>query len=445
MRTQQEDSDSICQRRFRLLGFIAEGQAGRLAVASLAQRSADPVLASDSPSVASSSSMADCERSKDAKQEMSPEQVAVDLARGVESKASLNPRIHPMNLSNNNDKHEEKHIPKVSSSPPPLPVVSRQSQDDAIVDSLLGSVSRERSATLLKSYGRDLVLPLEIDEARKLDNASEGHFALKIVDCGASGSARAAELESEVAVMREIARDPFPFLVDFYFATTSESRVYIAMELCQGGDLFSLIRQEQVLRPKDILFFAVEMALALQHLHDRRILHGDLKPENVALSASGHIRLVDFGLSVLFDAREHLDAETGRLETVSHSGTLAYCAPEVLARFPHSFESDWWSYGVVLYEMLFGTLPFSGADDEATCALICTSSLEPPSKALGGVEPRCYGLISELLTKSPRRRIGYADGLDGIRRHAMFASVNWDHARNLRYRPPFCLAETSGV
>ncbi|MGH0142234.1 UNVERIFIED_CONTAM: hypothetical protein FKN15_076094 [Acipenser sinensis] len=113
---------------------------------------------------------------------------------------------------------------------------------------------------------------------------------------------------------------------------------------------------------EDVKFYLAELALGLDHLHSVGIIYRDLKPENILLDEVGHIKLTDFGLS-----KEAIDHEK---KAFSFCGTVEYMAPEVVNRQGHNHSADWWSYGVLMFEMLTGSLPFQGKDRKETMNLI---------------------------------------------------------------------------
>ncbi|GBG33613.1 Protein kinase, putative [Hondaea fermentalgiana] len=267
-------------------------------------------------------------------------------------------------------------------------------------------------------------------------------FALKIIDLKSEGllsTAPQIQVEMEIMHKLSLAERKVPFVVDFLFAKTIDTRSYIGMGVCSGGDLFTLLSYE-TLKPAEVLFYAVEMALGIQFLHDNFIIHGDLKPENVALDSNGHVRLIDFGLSVHLDPHKDFNRANGRCEVLTQSGTLPYCAPEIMNRKPHGVETDWWSYAVILFEMLFGCLPWYSEDDQETCSLICGAPLDLPTDGI--VEPRSFDLLERLLVKRREDRLGFANGLADIKRHRFFKRVDWSKAVQEKYRAPFILDNT---
>ncbi|GBG26999.1 Protein kinase, putative [Hondaea fermentalgiana] len=277
----------------------------------------------------------------------------------------------------------------------------------------------------------------------------------------------------EISVLRHLGKTPArsPFVIDFYFASQDANRFFIGMEPCLGGDLFTLMQDEELAFP-DILFYAVEISLGLQFLHENHILHADIKPENIGLTSSGHVRILDFGLSVVLDPEADFNVETGRLEVRTSSGTLAYAAPEVLQRDKHGCESDWWSLGVLMYEMLFGGWPWHiPHDPQETCNLICVAPLQLPPELmlydandddsdadddnheqvfapnnaqadtehddLDLAETSAFDLISRLLVKEPSARMGWANGLEDLKAHPFFYGIDWDVAAHQGYAAPF--------
>mmetsp|Transcript_19592 Transcript_19592/g.36213 ORF Transcript_19592/g.36213 Transcript_19592/m.36213 type:complete len:754 (+) Transcript_19592:457-2718(+) len=234
------------------------------------------------------------------------------------------------------------------------------------------------------------------------------------------------QAEMELQVLRMVQGQSFTVGLKFAFQTPT--KLYIGMEFCAGGELFSYILNTSV-SLEDTRLYIAEIALALNFLHSHNIVYRDLKPENLALTADGHIRLLDFGLSYILDPVKDRNPNTGRLEIVTQCGTLAYSAPEILQRHPHSFESDWWSLGVIAYEMLCGYPPFHHDDEQMFCFIICTVDFEIDKKL-----PRdspAFDLIWRLLRKRPRDRLGYfeKDFADKFLGHSYFEGLDWERVR----------------
>ncbi|GFY27124.1 ribosomal protein S6 kinase alpha-2 [Trichonephila clavipes] len=140
-------------------------------------------------------------------------------------------------------------------------------------------------------------------------------------------------------------------------AFQTEGKLYLILDFLKGGDLFTRLSKEVMFTEEDVKFYLAELALALDHLHSLGIIYRDLKPENILLDADGHISLTDFGL-----CKEALSDQ----KAYSFCGTVEYMAPEVINRKGHTTAADWWSFGVLMFEMLTGALPFQGANRKET-------------------------------------------------------------------------------
>ncbi|KHN17136.1 Serine/threonine-protein kinase OXI1, partial [Glycine soja] len=257
--------------------------------------------------------------------------------------------------------------------------------------------------------------------------------------------------------------------------------VGFAIDYCHGGTLRSLRKKqtEKMFSDDTIRFYAAELVLALEYLHKLGIVYRDLKPDNVMIQENGHIMLVDFDLSKKLNpkfpyslshnsssnpnsekkhTRRHWltrfykfcnwvispydsDSEPSlnnvnsarhiesNLVEKSNSfvGTEEYVAPEIVSGKGHDFSIDWWSYGIVLYEMLYGTTPFKGANRKETFYRILTKEPE-----LTGEKTALRDLIGKLLEKDPDRRIR----VDEIKGHDFFKGVKWDMVLRI-VRPPY--------
>uniref|UniRef100_A0A665V8N9 non-specific serine/threonine protein kinase n=1 Tax=Echeneis naucrates TaxID=173247 RepID=A0A665V8N9_ECHNA len=222
-----------------------------------------------------------------------------------------------------------------------------------------------------------------------------------------------------------------PFIVKLHYAFQTEGKLYLILDFLRGGDLFTRLSKEVINTPvmfteEDVKFYLAELALALDHLHSLGIIYRDLKPENILLDEEGHIKITDFGLS-----KESIDHDK---RAYSFCGTIEYMAPEVVNRRGHTQSADWWSFGVLMFEMLTGSLPFQGKDRKETMALILKAKLGMPQF----LSPEVQSLLRALFKRNPANRLGAGpDGVEEIKRHRFFASIDWNKLYRKEMRPPF--------
>ncbi|XP_040193943.1 ribosomal protein S6 kinase alpha-1 isoform X2 [Rana temporaria] len=217
-----------------------------------------------------------------------------------------------------------------------------------------------------------------------------------------------------------------PFVVRLHYAFQTEGKLYLILDFLRGGDLFTRLSKEVMFTEEDVKFYLAELALGLDHLHSLGIIYRDLKPENILLDEEGHIKLTDFGLS-----KESIDHEK---KAYSFCGTVEYMAPEVVNRQGHSHSADWWSYGVLMFEMLTGSLPFQGKDRKETMTLILKAKLGMPQF----LSSEAQGLLRLLFKRNPANRL--ASGIDGaeeLKRHSFFSTIDWNKLYRREISPPF--------
>ncbi|XP_077227476.1 AGC (cAMP-dependent, cGMP-dependent and protein kinase C) kinase family protein [Tasmannia lanceolata] len=277
-----------------------------------------------------------------------------------------------------------------------------------------------------------------------------------------------------------------PLLPKLRGFVVTEKIVGFVIEHCSGGDLKALRKKqtEKMFSDDIIRFYAAELVLALEYLHGLGIVYRDLKPENVLIQENGHLMLVDFDLSAklslkspqtvrsssakseknlekntIFLKKKRLpafllcgtgislphtvsppenneDSVREKSDSVSEKsnsfvGTEDYVAPEIIQGNGHDFAVDWWSLGVVLYEMLYGFTPFRGTNRKETFYRILTKRPE-----LVGEPTSLRDLIERLLEKDPKKRIS----VEGIKGHEFFVGLDWESILRIS-RPPFIPVE----
>jgi hypothetical protein len=191
-----------------------------------------------------------------------------------------------------------------------------------------------------------------------------------------------------------------PFLVTMHYAFQTPAKLHLVLDYVSGGELFTHLYQRERFKECEVRIYIAEIVLALQHLHKFGIIYRDIKLENILLDSSGHIALTDFGLS-----REFLETETDR-RAYSFCGTIEYMAPEVVVggNHGHDIAVDWWSVGVLTYELLTGASPFTVEGERNTQQEISKRILksEPPMPDF--LSRDVTDFILRLLIKDPRQR-----------------------------------------
>ncbi|GIY21377.1 ribosomal protein S6 kinase 2 alpha [Caerostris darwini] len=216
-----------------------------------------------------------------------------------------------------------------------------------------------------------------------------------------------------------------PFIVKLHYAFQTEGKLYLILDFLKGGDLFTRLSKEVMFTEEDVKFYLAELALALDHLHGLGIIYRDLKPENILLDADGHISLTDFGL-----CKEALSDQ----KAYSFCGTVEYMAPEVINRKGHTTAADWWSFGVLMFEMLTGALPFQGANRKETMMQILKAKLGMPQF----LSAEAQSLLRALFKRNPANRLASGpNGIEEMKVHPFFGTIDWQKLYDRETKPPF--------
>ncbi|GAA5909695.1 AGC family serine/threonine-protein kinase [Sporobolomyces salmoneus] len=297
---------------------------------------------------------------------------------------------------------------------------------------------------------------------------TEEHFALKaITKRHVLAHRELVHTRTEQSVLKTCARDKSnPFIVKLHYSFHDHDTLYLALEFHSGGDLATQLARWGRLGRDRARFYMAEMVEGVEGLHRAGIIYRDLKPENVLISADGHIILTDFGLSKDFGhsrvtpptatlkdelPRPHwlsghptqraastppaTISSFGKRETaMTFCGTAEYLAPEVLLGEPYSYEVDAWSAGTMLYEMLVGITPFFAEDHSTMYKRVLSEELEfeeDPEYPVFDDDTRSF--IRGMLQKNPLIRMTDAR----IKAHPYFNMIDWSHVYHKRYVPPF--------
>lgn len=246
------------------------------------------------------------------------------------------------------------------------------------------------------------------------------------------------------------------FVVRFFYSFTCRENLYLVMEYLNGGDLYSLLQKVGCLEEDIVRIYIAELVLALDYLHSVGIIHRDLKPENILIAPDGHIKLTDFGLSKigllnssinlsgaasvsapLNYENESISIETQTRENEIQSselqrsieyrpvGTPDYLAPEILLGTGHGYASDWWSVGVILFELIAGIPPFTARLPEMIFDNILNRKIPWPHIP-DDMSHEAKDIIGRFLIQDPVLRLG-AKGASEVKAHAFFKKIDWEN------------------
>lgn len=228
------------------------------------------------------------------------------------------------------------------------------------------------------------------------------------------------------------------WIVDLKASFQEDDFLYLIMEYLPGGDLMNLLIKKDKFTEEEARFYTAELILAIESIHKFDCIHRDIKPDNILIGKNGHIKLSDFGLAKISEKIfENSGEEPPQQSSVQRHqknyscvGTAYYVAPEVLIKKGYGQEIDWWSVGVIFFEMLVGYAPFCSKETSDVCRKIVNwqSYLRIPSKIKMSAEAQ--DLIKKMIN-NPNERLG-KNGADEIKKHPFFKGVDWDNIQNTK-------------
>jgi len=235
-----------------------------------------------------------------------------------------------------------------------------------------------------------------------------------------------SEVAHTLAERSVLAQINNPFIVPLKFSFQSPDKLYLVLAFVNGGELFHHLQKEQRFDINRSRFYAAELLCALECLHGFGVIYRDLKPENILVDYVGHIALCDFGLCKLDMKDED--------KTNTFCGTPEYLAPELLHGQGYTKAVDWWTLGVLLYEMLTGLPPFYDENTNEMYRKILSEPLHFPGPEI--VPPAARDLLTKLLDRDATRRLG-TNGAAEIKAHPFFHSIDWRKLLDRKYEPSF--------
>ncbi|XP_056128413.1 cGMP-dependent protein kinase 1a isoform X1 [Rhinichthys klamathensis goyatoka] len=274
-------------------------------------------------------------------------------------------------------------------------------------------------------FGRVELVQLKSDEVKT--------FAMKILKKRHIVDTRQQEhIRSEKLIMQEAHSD---FIVRLYRTFKDSKYLYMLMEACLGGELWTILRDRGNFDDSTTRFYTACVVEAFAYLHSKGIIYRDLKPENLILDHRGYAKLVDFGFAKKIGFGK---------KTWTFCGTPEYVAPEIILNKGHDISADYWSLGILMYELLTGSPPFSGPDPMKTYNIILRGidMIEFPKK----ITKNAANLIKKLCRDTPSERLGnLKNGVKDIQKHKWFEGFNWDGLRKGTLTPPIIPNLTSST
>lgn len=238
------------------------------------------------------------------------------------------------------------------------------------------------------------------------------------------------QIESAKMEKQILLNNKHPFLVKMSYVFQTEQKVYFVMNFIRGGELFTHLNNEKRFVEDKAKFYALQILLSIGYLHTQGIIYRDIKPENILMGDDGYLYLADFGLAK--------SVKSGELAT-TFCGTPEYLAPEIIRDKGHDHAVDLWACGILIYEMIVGFPPFYHKNQTTMYDLIEKYPVKFPDPVKHGIlmsEP-CKDMITQLLNKDPKKRIGYSGGIQEIVKHDWFSCFDVDKMLNKEYDAPF--------
>jgi len=225
---------------------------------------------------------------------------------------------------------------------------------------------------------------------------------------------------SEKAILNELSH---PFIVNMHGSFHDQRYVYMVLEYVVGGEFFTHLRKAGRFNNEQSCFYASQVAAIFEYCHGKNIVYRDLKPENILINADGYVKLTDFGFAKVIEHR-----------TYTLCGTPEYIAPEVLLNKGHGKPVDWWTLGILIYEMIVGYPPFVDEDPMGIYQKILSGKIVFPKL----FDKHAKALVKKLLTADLGKRYGnLKNGVDDIKQHKWFKDINWQNLLAKQLPVPF--------
>ncbi|KAF2492684.1 serine/threonine-protein kinase YPK2/YKR2 [Lophium mytilinum] len=285
-------------------------------------------------------------------------------------------------------------------------------------------VLRQQDFELIKTLGTGTFARVWlVSLTNPKDGAANKVFALKILrKVDVIRLKQVEHVRNERNVLARVAGHPF--ITTMVASFQDHDSLYMLLDYCPGGEVFSYLRRARRFNEPTSQFYAAEIVLILEFLHESEgVAYRDLKPENILIDAQGHLKLVDFGFAKKVDNRE----------TYTLCGTPEYLAPEVIRNTGHGCAVDWWAFGILVYEFLVGQPPFWDQNPMKIYEQIVEGRVRYPS----AMSPDARDLIAGLCTVDTSKRLGnIKGGASAVKEHPWFRNIDWDALYHRRVQGP---------
>lgn len=289
----------------------------------------------------------------------------------------------------------------------------------------------EKDFSIIKPLGSGAYAEVFLVEHK----ATNTTYALKRIPSKQQDS----QFHNEKRILKSVSH---PFIVKMHFSFNDDNFLYIAMDHLQNKDIHFHILNNSFFTEDQTRFYLSEVYLAIKYLHSKGIVHRDIKSENIMLSDDGHVRLIDFG------SAKKLNCDTQSI-TDSFIGTAECMSPEVIRRKSYSYEVDWWAFGVLMYEMVYGVVPFRDVYEDGVLEQVLHK--EPlywkwapcadKGKKRMKVSNEAIDLMKRLLNKVPSNRIKG----ENIGKHLFFKGVDFEDVESGKVKPPLLSSMVTSV
>ena len=229
------------------------------------------------------------------------------------------------------------------------------------------------------------------------------------------------QIKEEQKILKELNH---PFILKLNYSFQCNNNLYLISDFMQGGELHFLLSKSIQLKEKQAKFYLSEILLGLEYIHKNNIIYRDLKPENILIDKNGHIKLSDFGLPKILNENNDI--------TYTFCGTSYYQAPEINLGKGYDRMCDFWSFGIIMFEMICGYKPFD--INEKKKVIIDYNNLI--ISFIDDIKDSSKNLIKKLLVVNPKERIGF-NSIDDIKNHDFFKNVDFNKVLSKEEIPPF--------